>query len=509
MTDSSSAPVRVRFAPSPTGYLHVGGARSMLFNYLFAKKHGGKLILRIEDTDQDRSKPEYEKMLLADVESLGMKPDESSVVGGPFPPYRQSERLSIYGKYATELLSRDQAYYCFCPDEILTQKRELAMKLGRPPVYDGTCAKIPLAEAKARVAKGEKAGIRFRAFSKEYLLKDGVKGDVRFPPDVVGDFFITRTPRPHEKEIADGIGMPVYNFCCVIDDHEMGMTHIIRGDDHLSNTARQLQIYDAFGWETPIFAHIAMVLGSDRQKLSKRNGDSSVTEYLANGYLPEALLNFLALLGWNPGSEVKPSSGHPEIFTMEEMISYFSMHGLHKAPAVFDVQKLLWMNGQYIRNLPLEEIAKRARPFFEKAGWQDTLASHGEAWYLGVVDTIRGECGMLSDLPNSAKIFIEPSPQIEDAAKAMLVDPANAAVFVALATEVEALPEALTAELVDQLQKSVGAKAGAKGKGLFMPIRAATTGKTHGPELKKVFPLLGKKALLARMAAISAQAHSS
>lgn len=501
---SSQKPVRVRFAPSPTGYLHVGGARSMLFNHLYARKHGGKLILRIEDTDQERSTKESERMVIEDLKTLGFKPDESPDAGGPFPPYRQSERLSIYAKYAKELLDRDQAYYCFCPDEILGQKRDLAMKLGRPPVYDGACAKTPLAEAKARLAKGEKAGIRFRAFSKEYVLKDHVKGDVRFPPDVVGDFFIMRTPRANEKEVGEGLGMPVYNFCCVVDDHLMGITHVIRGDDHLSNNARQLQIYDAFGWELPEFAHIAMVMGSDRQKLSKRNGDSSVNEYLANGYLPEALLNFLALLGWNPGADVKPSSGHPEIFTMEEMISYFSMDGLQKAPAVFDVLKLAWMNGQYIRNMPLEEIAKRARPFFEKAGWKTALEGHSEAWYIGVVETIRGECATLSLLPKAASFFIEAKPAIEDAAKAVLVDPANSAVFSALSAEVSALPETLTAELVDQLQKAVGAKSGAKGKGLFMPIRAATTGRTHGPELKKVFPLLGKKALLDRMSAIQA-----
>lgn len=506
MAPMTLKPVRVRFAPSPTGYLHVGGARSMLFNYLYAKKHGGKLILRIEDTDQDRSKPEYEKMVIADIDSLGMKPDESPDLGGPFPPYRQSERLSIYGKYAKDLLERDMAYYCFCPDEILTQKRELAMKLGRPPVYDGTCSKIPLTESKARWAKGEKAGIRFRAFSKEYILKDQVKGDVRFPPDVVGDFFITRTPRANEKEIADGIGMPVYNFCCVIDDHEMAMTHIIRGDDHLSNTARQLQIYDAFKWELPVFAHIAMVLGSDRQKLSKRNGDSSVMEYLANGYLPEALLNFLALLGWNPGSEVKPSSGHPEIFTMEEMISYFGMDGLHKAPAVFDVQKLLWMNGQYIRNMPLAEIASRALPFFEKAGWSELIKAKGDAWFIGVVETIRGECGTLTDLPNAAALFMT-APTVEEAAKAMLVDPVNQPVCMALYAEVEALPEVISAELVDLMQKAVGAKTGAKGKGLFMTIRAAVTGRTHGPELKKVIPLLGKRALLERIAAVQSQVN--
>jgi len=478
----------------------------MLFNHLFARKHGGTLILRIEDTDQERSTKESEVMVISDLKRLGFKPDESPDAGGPYPPYRQSERLKMYGKYAKELLDRDQAYYCFCTDDSLTEKRELAMKLGRPPVYDGTCAKIPPAEAKERIAKGDKAGLRFRAFSKEYVLHDKVKGDVRFPPDVVGDFFITRTPRDKTSEIAEGIGMPVYNFCCVVDDHLMGITHVIRGEDHLSNNSRQLQIYDAFKWELPEFAHVAVVLGSDRQKLSKRNGDSSVFEYLNNGYLPEALLNFLALLGWNPGSEVKPSSGHPELFTMEEMISYFSMDGLQKAPAIFDVQKLNWMNGQYIRNLPLADIAARAKPFFESSehAWASALANHSHEWYLGVVETIRGECTMLKDLPNAAHFFIEPKPAIEDAAKAVLVDPANSAVFTALAAEVSALPETLTAELVDALQKSVGAKSGAKGKGLFMPIRAATTGKTHGPELKKVFPLLGKKALLDRMSAIQA-----
>ncbi len=504
----SPKPVRVRFAPSPTGYLHVGGARSMLFNHLFARKHGGTLILRIEDTDQERSTKESEVMVISDLQRLGFRPDESPEAGGPFPPYRQSERLKMYGKYAKELLEKDQAYYCFCPDEVLTQKRELAMKLGRPPVYDGTCAKIPPAEARARVAKGDKAGLRFRAFSKEYILHDKVKGDVRFPPDVVGDFFITRTPKDKASEIAEGIGMPVYNFCCVVDDHLMGITHVIRGEDHLSNNSRQLQIYDAFGWELPEFAHVAVVLGADRQKLSKRNGDASVFEYLNNGYLPEALLNFLALLGWNPGSEVKPSSGHPELFTMEEMISYFGMDGLQKAPAIFDVQKLNWMNGQYIRNLPLADIAARARPFFEAAGWKAALEAHSNEWYCGVVETIRGECTMLKDLPVAARIFIEANPAIEDAAKAVLVDPANSAVFSALSAEVSALPETLTAEIVDQLQKSVGAKSGAKGKGLFMPIRAATTGRTHGPELKKVFPLLGKKALLERMSAIQSAMKS-
>lgn len=497
--------VRVRFAPSPTGFLHVGGARTLLFNYLYAKKTGGTLVLRIEDTDQARSTKESERMIMEDVANLHMEADESPFKPGKVGPYRQSERLAVYGKYARELLDRDQAYYCFCTDEELGKKREIALKLGKTPHYDGTCAKIPMADAKARLAKGEKAGIRFRAFNKEYLLKDLVKGDVNFGLGMVGDFFITRTPRPDEKEIAEGVGMPVYNFCCVIDDHEMGMTHIIRGDDHLSNTARQLMIYDAFGWKLPEFGHIAMVLGSDRQKLSKRNGDSSVHEYIEQGYHYEALLNFLALLGWSPGSELKTENGHPEIFSMNEMIQLFDTKGLQKAPAVFDVTKLKWMNGMYMRSLPLAEIVKRARPFFDQAGWGPRIAEKGEAWLSGIIDVVRGESALLSDLPQAAKLFFEAKPEVEDAAKTLLADAANSAVIQALEAEIAALPEQITPEQVDAFQKSVGAKTGAKGKGLFMPIRAAITGKTHGPELKKVLPLLGKTAVQGLMKAVRAQ----
>jgi nondiscriminating glutamyl-tRNA synthetase len=500
-----SSQIRVRFAPSPTGFLHVGGARTLLFNYLFAKKTQGTLVLRIEDTDQARSTQESEAMILEDIAHLHMPPNESPQLGGPYPPYRQSERLAIYGQYAKELRDKKQAYYCFCSDEELGRKRELAMKLGKTPHYDGTCAKISLADAKTRLAKGEKAGLRFRAFDKEYLLKDHVKGDVRFGLGMVGDFFITRTPREDEKEIAEGIGMPVYNFCCVVDDHAMGMTHIIRGDDHLSNTARQLMIYDAFGWKLPEFAHIAMVLGSDRQKLSKRNGDSSVHEYLEKGYLYEALLNFLALLGWSPGSELKTENGHPEIFSMREMIEWFDLSGLQKAPAVFDVQKLNWMNGMYMRSLPLDEVARRALPFFEQAGLGETVKTKGTEWLKGVLDVIRGESTLLSDLPVNAKIFFDSKLEVEDAARIVLKDAANEAVLKALDSEIDSLSESITPEQVDLIQKSVGAKSGAKGKGLFMPLRAAITGKTHGPELKKVLPLLGKAALLERMNSIRSQ----
>jgi nondiscriminating glutamyl-tRNA synthetase len=492
---------RVRYAPSPTGYLHVGGARTLLFNWLYAQKTGGKLILRIEDTDQARSTRESEKMILEDIEALGLKYDEG--------PTRQSERHAIYAEHAVKLLEKNQAYYCFCSDDLLTKKREAAMKLGRPPHYDGTCSKLPADEVKARLAKGERAGLRFRAYHKNYKLKDEVRGDIEFKEGTVGDFFITRSPTEAERNSGTAnaqVGMPVYNFCCVIDDHLMGMTHIIRGEDHLSNTARQLMIYDAFGWETPIFAHTAMVLGSDRQKLSKRSGDVSVHEYLEKGFLPEVLLNFLVLLGWWPEKGFQPKAGHPEILSLDELKQIFNLSGLQKAPAVFDVTKLSWMNSFYLKHLPLSDIAERARPFFEKAGHAAALKAHSKDWYEGLVDTVRGEVALLSDLPPATAIFFETTPTIEDEAMTVLKNPKSKPVVETLVKELGALPSALSAQDVDVLQKKVAQLTGMKGKELFMPIRAAITGRTHGSELKRILPLLGREAVEKRITKITQMA---
>jgi nondiscriminating glutamyl-tRNA synthetase len=503
--------VRVRFAPSPTGYLHVGGARTLLFNYLYAKKTGGTLVLRIEDTDQARSTRQSEEMIYSDIKRLGLGyPEgyqEGPEVGGPHPPYRQSERLAIYAEHAKKLRDEGRAYYCFCSDDLITQKREAAMKMGRPPHYDGTCARIAPEEAKAKLARGEKAGLRFRAFAKNYVLKDHVRGEVDFKEGMVGDFFITRTPTDKETEIAEGIGMPVYNFCCVIDDHLMAMTHVIRGEDHLSNTARQLMIYDAFGWTPPEFAHIAMVLGSDRQKLSKRSGDTSVFDYHENGYLPEALINFLALLGWWPPNTFKPRSGHPEILAIDELISTFNLEGLQKSPGVFDLQKLKWMNGHYIKALPLPELAKRARPFFEKSGSKIlTQPSFTETWFQGVLAAVKNEVSLLSELPQAAEMFFDATPELEMEARALLEAPGAKAVVDSLTQEVTSLGQQISADDVEALQKKVATTTGAKGKGLFMPIRAVVTGRSHGPELKVVIPLLGREGVLKRIGDLRKQA---
>jgi len=503
--------VRVRFAPSPTGYLHVGGARTMLFNWLYARKMGGKMILRIEDTDTARSTRESETMILDDIRSLGLDYDEGpEPVGGPFPPYRQSERMKIYSEHVQQLLAAGKVYYCFCSDDLITQKREVAMKLGKPPHYDGTCARIPPEEAKAKLAKGEKAGLRFRAPQKSFVVDDHVRGRVEFKVGTVGDFFVTRTPtaeeesRAKEQGLPQGIGMPVYNFCCVLDDNLMGITQVIRAEEHLSNTARQLMIYEAFGWTPPEYAHTALVLGTDRQKLSKRSGDVSVHEYIENGYLPEALLNFLVLLGWWPKEGTKTKSGHPEIFSREEIIEAYGLDRFQKAPAVFDVTKLKWMNGHYIKMLPAAEIAKRARPFFEKAG--SKLAERPVDWLVGVIEAIRGEVQLLSELPQAAELFFGSAPELEGEAKALLEDPVAVKVAVIFKSELLAVGEVISEGDVEALQKRVAEKSGAKGKSLFMTMRVMITGKTHGPELKKILPLLGRAAVLKRVEAIAKQA---
>lgn len=496
--------IRVRFAPSPTGYLHVGGARTLLFNWLYAKKMGGSLILRIEDTDQARSTRESEKMILSDIVSLGLDFQEGPEMGGAYSPYRQSERLLIYAEHVRKLLGEGKVYYCFCTDELLTQKREAALKMGRTPHYDGTCARLSADEARARLKSGEKAGLRFRAPQKTYVLEDHVRGRVEFKEGMVGDFFVTRTPKEGEQEIDLGIGFPVYNFCCVMDDHLMKMTHVIRAEEHLSNTVRQLMIYEAFGWEPPEFAHIALVLGADRQKLSKRSGDVSVHEYLEKGYLPEALLNFLSLIGWWPPTDLKTLSGHPEILSREEMIQSFSLKGLQKSSGVFDLQKLQWMNSYYIQHLPLKDLAEFARPFFEKAGFE--LTGKSTEWFEHVLGTIRGEVHLLSELPQAASLFLETTPALDPEAKEILSQSQSKAVVDSLISELQQGSGELSVAEVDALPKKIATKTGMKGKALYMPIRAAVTGKVHGPELKQVLPILGREVVLKRIHDLNKQA---
>lgn len=476
--------VRSRFAPSPTGYLHVGSARTALYSYLYAKAKGGKYILRIEDTDQARSTEAALKMQIEDLVWLKLLwdegPDEKTLADiGKFGPYRQSHRLPIYKKYADELLAKKKAFYCFCTDEELEVKRQAAMKAGKPPHYDGTCRNVTIDEAKKRVAAGEKGSIRFRiTHDHEVRLNDLVRGEVVFPAGTLGDFIVLRSD-----------GMPVYNFCCVVDDALMEMTHVLRADDHLTNTLRQLLLYEALGLKVPAFGHLSMILDSDRQKLSKRKGASSCNEFMKLGFLPEAMLNFLVLLGWS-------SPKGQEILSLKEMIEQFDVDRINAAPAVFDETKLRWFNAHYLRALPHEELWKRTLPFLEKAGLK---FPNDAAWVDKALAVMKTSMETLADAVELFRPLSHTALEFNDEAKEVLKWESSPAVIKKWQEKVENFKNPfITSEEFEQIINSVKDECNVKGKFLFMPTRVAIIGKPHGAELKQLVPLLDKEVLVAR-----------
>lgn len=338
--------VRTRIAPSPTGFVHMGNARTALFNYLFAKKEGGDFILRIEDTDKERSKKEFELDILENFRWLGIVWNEGVEKGGPYKPYRQSERTKLYKKYLIKLLEQGRAYYCFCTAEELDAQRAHQMSLGEAPRYRGTCRNLSQEEQKKRLQAGRRGVIRFVADEKNLTFTDLIRGEIKFDTGLLGDFVI-----------AKDLETPLYNFTVVIDDFEMQITHVIRGEDHIANTPKQILIQEAFDLPGVQYGHLPLLLGQDRTKLSKRHGDNSVHRFREQGYLPEAIVNFLALLGWNPGDE-------REIFTMQELIREFSLERIQKGGAVFNIQRLDWINGLYIRQKSPEELTQLCNPYF-------------------------------------------------------------------------------------------------------------------------------------------------
>jgi len=472
--------VRVRFAPSPTGHLHVGGARTHLFNWLYAKHTGGKLILRIEDTDTVRSTRESERMVIHDIASINLMPDEGVEQGGPFAPYRQSERQPLFKALAYRLLDEGKAFRCFCSDKMIEEKALAAKAAGKLPHYDGSCTFLSKDEGDKRVAAGEKFSIRMIAPQKDYTVHDLLRGDVHFKTGMVGDFVVLRSN-----------GMPVYNFSVVVDDYFMRISHVIRGEDHLSNTIRQVMISEAFGWEVPKFAHISMILGTDKRKLSKREGASSVTDYLNNGYLPEALVNFLCLLGWSPHEGMK------EVLPIQTIIDNFEIEKLSRSPAVFDDDKLAWMNGEYIKAMDVKELAQRIKPFVERAGYNPDI--RGEEWFLGVLATVRGSLRTLTEIGPHLEIYYADKFGFENDAKAMLATDDAKKVVQCFRDEVVKNKGVNNEQDLTTIQNTVKEKTGIKGKTLFMSIRASVTGKQHGPELKLVLPLLGVDETLRRI----------
>lgn len=474
--------IRVRFAPSPTGFLHIGNARTALFNWLYAKSVGGKLILRIEDTDQKRSTKEAVDMAIRSLKWLGIDWDEGPEKEGPYGPYFQSERLDIYNKYTEKLLEEGKAYYCFCSSEELEKKSNMQRTLNQPLIYDGKCKTIALEEARKRIANGEKAKVRFNCPKGQIItFDDAVRGIVRKESDEIGDIVICRED-----------GFPTYNYAVVIDDMLMKITHIIRGEDHVSNTPKQILIYEALGDTPPKFVHTSMILGSDREKLSKRHGASTVMDFKEEGYLPESMRNFLALLGWT----------HPEaIETLsdKQMIEAFTLDRFSKSPAIFDMAKLKHINAWHIRNANLDEITKLFIPYLIKDGFLKENPSESElTWAKKLVSVVRHNCVLLSDISKYVPVFFENDFTLTSEMKSVVEKEESIKLIKFIKNNIENIDE-ITDEYMKSLIKMAQKETGLKGPALYHPLRYALTGSTEGSELSHVCELLGKKNVLYRL----------
>ena len=482
MVPSTPSP-RVRFAPSPTGFLHVGNARTALYNWLFARHTGGVFLLRIEDTDLDRSEVRHEAQLMQDLLWLGIDWDEGPGVEGPHAPYRQSERLGIYREHTGRLLAEGKAYRCFCTAEQLEEERREAAAAHRPQVYSGRCRTLSDAESAARAARGEPFAVRLRIPDHPLRFHDLIRGIVEFPNETVSDPILVRSS-----------GMPVYNYVVTLDDALMEITHVIRGDDHISNTPRQVAIYEAFGWKPPEFAHLSTILGSDRERLSKRHGATSVASFREMGILPEALVNYLALLGW--GAE----GGTREIFSREELIREFRLERVTSSPAIFDWEKLHWLNRHYLKTADPERVAELAWSYFVAAAWlppqnsgpQET-ASAVDTWFARLLALFLPAVSQLDELPAKAAFVFRFNP---DAARAneenaaILAAETAGKVLAAFAARVAAHAGPVTPEQFKGWMNEIKTETGAKGKDLFHPVRIALTGVHSGPEFDRTIPIL-------------------
>lgn len=460
---------RVRFAPSPTGYLHLGNARTALFNYLFAKHEGATFILRIEDTDLERSKKEYEEMLIEDLKWLGIEWDEGPDKGGEYGPYRQSERLDIYNQYVNKLVETGHAYYCYCTEEELEKEREKAIAEGRPYRYSGKCRNLTSEQIEDYKQKGIKPTVRFRVPDKTVIFEDIIRGHVEIDTKEFGDFVIVRQD-----------GMPVYNFVVVIDDALMKITHVIRGEDHLSNTPKQIVIYEALGFDVPQFAHLPIILGEDRTKLSKRHGAVSVRALKDEGYLSEAVFNALSLLGWHPRDE-------REVLPKGEIFNQFKLSDVNKSPAIFDRTKLRWMNGVYIREiLDIEELTNRAVEFFEGFGYKADFE-----YYRKVMEAIRDSIETFMDIKDRAKVFfVDEFSFGEEIVREVRQDENFYKVVEAFYQKVKDR-NSISKEDFKNITKEIQKEAGVKGKALFHPLRIALTGEASGVGLDLVVDVIG------------------
>ena len=476
--------VRVRYAPSPTGHLHIGNARTALFNYLFARNQGGKFIIRIEDTDKKRNIAGGEESQLKYLKWLGMDWDESVDVGGEYGPYRQSERNEIYQTYYNQLLENGHAYKCYCTEEEIAAEREEQTERGETPHYSGKCRHLTAEERSKLESEGREPSLRIIVpEGKTYTFEDMVKGTVSFESEGMGDWVIIKKD-----------GTPTYNFAVTIDDYLMKISHVLRGDDHISNTPKQLMIYEALGWEPPVFGHMTLIVNESRKKLSKR--DESIIQFIEQyeelGYLPEALFNFITLLGWSP-------TGEEELYSKEEFIKIFDANRLSKSPALFDTNKLTWMNNQYMKKIEVDRVLELSMPHLVKAGvLSESLTDEEHQWARGLVSLLQEKMSFAAEIVELSDMFFKEEAEYEEDAKEVLTGETVPEVLKAFSEELEKLDN-FKADEIKAAMKAVQKSTGQKGKNLFMPIRAAVSGQTHGPDLPQAIELLGKVKVLNRI----------
>ena len=469
--------VRVRFAPSPTGNLHAGNVRTALLNWIFAKQQNGVLILRIEDTDQDRHVIGSEEGIATDLNWLGIEWSEGPDVGGEFGPYRQSDRLKIHEEYAERLLREGSAYKCYCSEEELQMEREKALANGLPPRYNGKCRDLSAEEEKKKISEGIKPVLRFKVRDGEVSFVDLIKGEISWKLDNIGDFVILRSN-----------GMPSYNFAVVIDDALMKISHVIRGEGHVSNTPRQLLIYEALGFKIPKFAHTPTILNKEKKTLSKRHGALSVKHYREEGYIPEALVNYLSLLSWS-------SESGDDILSRERIVKEFSFARMSSSSAVFDDDKLLWMNGQYIRALKSEDLLNLSLPILENSGY----TTQNLEKTTKILEAVKGNLTKMSDLPQYVGLFYKSEVEPDGAAERELIEKEESKqVFNNFINGVEKYNE-ISADDFKEIMKQVQNDTGIKGKNLWMPVRIALTGQSHGPELPMLIEFFGKEEVVSRI----------
>ncbi len=469
--------VRVRFAPSPTGYLHIGGARTALFNYLFARKNNGKFILRIEDTDFERSNKEYEEVIMRDLRWLGLEWDEGPDIGGPYKPYRQSERLDLYKEYANKLIQEGKAYYCYCTEEELEVQRKLQLKEKKPPIYDRRCLNLTDKKRQEYINEGRKPSVRFLVPYKELEITDLIHGKLSIDTKIISDPIILKSN-----------GVPTYNFGVVIDDHFMEITHVIRGDEHLDNTYRQVLIYEALDWQIPFYAHIPMILAPDRSKLSKRHGATSVEELKKLGFINKAVINYIALLGWSP-------KDNTEIMFLDQIVSKFDLSGVLDHPAVYDIEKMKYFNHYYIANILSDsEILENLNQLLAISNLGYNL---DDDLKLKVIKLEKNRVYLLTDFFELFDI-IEKDPEIkEDVLNELKSIDRN--VFEVIINSLNDFEYYDDMEKIKGYLKDVSKGNDIKVGQLYKSIRLLLTGKSEGPELPKIIYLLGKEKTIKRI----------